>query len=47
MSMKGGTTAVADGVAMIRATPPQERSDFARQIWERRRKRGTDRTVPF
>jgi hypothetical protein len=49
MSMKrdGGTMAVADAVAMIRATPPDARSDFAREIWAKRRQRGTDRTVPF
>jgi hypothetical protein len=50
MSMKGegGTMAVADAVAIIRATPPEERSRFAQEIWDRRRRRGTDRTaVPF
>jgi len=46
MSMKvdGGTMTVADAVAMVRATPPGDRSRFAREIWARRRKRGTDRT---
>jgi hypothetical protein len=49
MSMKGdgGTMAVGDAVAMIRATPPEERSQSAREIWGKRRQRGTDRTVPF
>jgi len=49
MSMKGegGTMAVSDAVAMIHATPPEDRSRFAREIWERRRRRGTDRAVPF
>jgi hypothetical protein len=49
MSMKGdgGTMAVADAVAMIRATPPEDRSRFAREIWSRRRQHGTDKTVPF
>jgi hypothetical protein len=49
MSMKGagGTMAVADAVAMIRATPPEDRSRFAREIWATRRQHGTDRQVPF
>jgi hypothetical protein len=49
MSMKGdgGTMNVADAVAMIHATPPEDRSHFAREIWARRRRRGTDRAVPF
>jgi 5-methylcytosine-specific restriction endonuclease McrA len=49
MSMKGegGTMPVADAVAMIRATPLEDRSAFARQIWAKRRQRGTDRSVPF
>ena len=49
MSMKGdgGTMAVEDAVALIRATSPEDRSRFAREIWARRRKRGTDRSVPF
>jgi len=49
MSMKGegGTMAVADAVAMIHATAPEERSQFAKEIWARRRRRGTDREVPF
>jgi hypothetical protein len=38
-SMKGESTAmpVRDAVAMIRATPPDKRSEFAREIWDRRR----------
>lgn len=49
MSMKGdgGTMAVGDAVAMIRATDPADRSRFAREIWARRRQHGTDRPVPF
>ena len=49
MSMKGDSDAmtVPAAVEMIRATPPARRSEFAREIWERRRKRGTDREVPF
>jgi hypothetical protein len=52
MSMKsdGGTMTVADAVAMVRATPPKDRSRFAREIWARRRAHGTnrsDRSVPF
>ena len=34
---------VDDAVSMIRATPPERRSEFAQQIWELRRRRGTDR----
>ena len=47
--MKGESDAmpVADAVAMIRATPPEERSQFAREIWHIRRQRGTDTQVPF
>ncbi|MFN3324297.1 MAG: hypothetical protein ACK5AZ_12430 [Bryobacteraceae bacterium] len=48
MSMKGsGPMRVPDAVAMIRATPPDRRSVFAREIWSLRRERGTDREVPF
>jgi hypothetical protein len=49
MSMKGegGTMSVADAVAMIRATAPEERSRFAREIWAIRRRRGTSSRVPF
>jgi hypothetical protein len=50
MSMKGegGTMPVADAVAMIRATTAAQRSRFAQEIWDRRRKRSADQTgVPF
>jgi hypothetical protein len=49
MSMKGESDAmsVPDAVEMIRATPPTKRSEFAREIWARRRERGADREVPF
>jgi 5-methylcytosine-specific restriction endonuclease McrA len=49
MSMKGdgGSMTVADAVAMIHATPPEDRSQFASEIWGKRRQRGTDRNVPF
>jgi hypothetical protein len=50
MSMKGdgGTMGVSEAVAMIRATPPEQRSQFANEIWARRHRRGTDRpAVPF
>lgn len=44
----GGSMPVMEAVALVRATPPAQRSQFAREIWARRRKRGTDRTaVPF
>lgn len=48
MSMKGmGPMSLRDAVKMIRATSPAKRSEFAREIWSRRREHGTDRTVPF
>lgn len=49
MSMKGegGTMSVADAVAVIRATPSEQRSKFAREIWAIRRRRGTSKRVPF
>ncbi len=49
MSMKGegGTMAVADAVAMIRATPAEQRPLYAREIWRKRRAHGTDQRVPF
>jgi hypothetical protein len=49
-SMKGESDqmSVADGVAMIRATPDWRRSAFAQEIWDRRRQRGTDKWgAPF
>ncbi len=49
MSMKGQSDAmpVAAAVEMIRATAPAKRSEFASEIWARRREHGTDRSVPF
>ena len=49
MSMKGegGTMPVSDAVAMIRATSPEQRSRFAKEIWSIRRRRGTRGQVPF
>ncbi len=41
---------VSEAVAMIRATPPDKRSEYARQIWSLRRQHGTDRRqadIPF
>jgi len=44
----GGNMPVKEAIAMVRATPPNQRSRFAREIWDLRRKRGTDHTaVPF
>jgi hypothetical protein len=45
LSMKGESDAMdtAAAVDMIRATPPERRSEFARRIWGIRRSRGTDR----
>ena len=43
----GGNMPVAEAIQLIRATPPEQRSQFAREIWAKRRQRGTDRSVPF
>lgn len=50
MSAKGESDAmtVPQAVEMIRATPEFRRTQFAYEIWSRRRERGTDKTaVPF
>jgi len=51
-SMKGQSDAmtVPAAIAMIHATPPERRSQFAKRIWSLRRKHGTDKKtsdVPF
>lgn len=40
---------VPAAVEMIRATSPDKRSEFAREIWDRRRQHGTAKAdeVPF
>jgi len=45
LSMKGQSDAMdpAAAIDMIHATPPEQRSRFAQQIWSLRRERGTDR----
>jgi hypothetical protein len=50
--MKGGSDAMtaAAAVEMVHATPPDKRSEFAKQIWSLRRKHGKDKRgsdVPF
>jgi hypothetical protein len=50
MKGQGTSMTVAEAVDMIRATPPNRRSEFAEEIWRRRRQHGTDRwaaEVPF
>lgn len=52
MSMRGESDAmsVRDAVEMVRATSAAKRAEYASQIWERRRQRGTDRwggELPF
>ncbi len=50
MSLKGEgeTMDIPAAVAMVHATPHARRSEFAGEIWRRRRRRGTDRQeVPF
>ena len=39
--------AIPEAVALIHATPAADRSRFAREIWDKRRTRGTDKHVPF
>lgn len=49
-SLRGESTDMQprEAIAMIRATSPARRSDFAHDIWKIRRAHGTDRTaVPF
>jgi len=41
---------VPAAVALIRASPPEKRSEFATEIWVKRRSHGSDRRsaeVPF
>jgi hypothetical protein len=51
MAMRGesSTMSVPAAVAMVQATPAARRSEFAAEIWERRRQHGTDKRdqVPF
>jgi hypothetical protein len=49
MSMRGESDQmpVADAVALIHATPQVYRSEFAREIWRLRKKRGTDLKYGF
>lgn len=44
MSMKGESDqmSVSDAVSLIHATPANDRSSFAREIWQRRREHGRD-----
>jgi hypothetical protein len=35
------------GGQIIHETPKEKRKDFAAEIWQRRRARGTDRATPF
>jgi len=45
LSGRGGTMKLADAIAMVHATPHEQRSEFARRIWEIRRQRGTARSA--
>ncbi len=51
MAMRGESSSmsVPAAVAMVQATPAARRSEFAAEIWKRRRERGTDKReeVPF
>lgn len=51
LAMRGesSTMSLPAAVAMVQATPTARRSEFAAEIWARRRERGTDRReeVPF
>jgi hypothetical protein len=44
---EGGTMSLSDAIAMVHATPHSKRSEFAREIWERRRRSGKESEVPF
>lgn len=46
---QGGTMELQDAIAMVHATPHAQRSEFADEIWQRRRARGTAyrEEVPF
>ena len=49
MSMKGESDqmTVPAAVEMIRATPPERRSQFAQEIWRKRRQHSETSDVPF
>jgi 5-methylcytosine-specific restriction endonuclease McrA len=49
MALKGYPSrfTLQEAIEKVRATPPEDRSAFAHEIWRRRRARGTDRRVPF
>jgi hypothetical protein len=51
MNGQSNSMPVADAIAMIHATPPEKRSQFAREIWQKRRKHygptGRNDSVPF
>ena len=50
MNGESSEMAVQEAIAMIHATPPEKRSQFAKEIWKLRRARGSDRRageVPF
>lgn len=53
LSLRGESDAMptADAIALIHATPPERRSQFARQIWQKRRAHfgptGRSDSVPF
>ena len=36
-----GGMSLDDAISLVRATPPEQRSQFAREIWRRRRSHGT------
>jgi hypothetical protein len=45
---QGGTMALPDAITMVHATPHSRRSEFAREIWNRRRQHGGGKEeVPF
>jgi hypothetical protein len=50
MTLRGESNqmSLGDAIALVHATPQSRRSEFAREIWEHRRARGTDSiAVPF
>jgi hypothetical protein len=51
MNGESSSMPVADAVAMIHATPPERRSEFAQEIWRKRRAHygatGRSDSIPF
>lgn len=44
---QGGTMSLQDAISMVHATPHGKRSEFASEIWRRRKKHAAESEVPF